>query len=175
MKKLFLLAAVLFASSSLFAQTSLEVIREGDGTKILKGLINKNEFVADTAFAWYAKNAKSFTPNAEVVKQYSANKDKVYFVVFGGTWCEDTQALLPKFFATTDAAGIADNRFTFIGVDRNKKTLFNLTEAFGVTNVPTIIVMKDGKEIGRVVEYGKTGMPEKEVAGMLSAPAPAKK
>ena len=41
-------------------------------------------------------------------------------------------------------------------------------EAFAVTNVPTFIVMKNGKEIGRVVEYGKTGMPEKEVAQIIA-------
>ena len=169
MKKTFFLASILLVSQYLFAQPSLEVTRDTDGTKILKGFINKKELAADTAFTWYAQNVKSFTPNADVVKQYNTNKDGVNFIVFGGTWCGDTQALLPKFFATTDAAGVPENRFTLIGVDRSKKTLFNLTEAFAVTNVPTIIVMKDGKEVGRVVEYGRTGMPEKEVAEMISA------
>lgn len=48
-----------------------------------------------------------------------------------------------------------------------KKTLGNLADAFGITNVPTIIVMKEGKEIGRVVEYGKTGRFDKELADMM--------
>lgn len=167
MKKLLFFAAVL-VSSTLFAQSSLEVSREADGTKILKGFIDKQALASDTAFAWYAQNLKSFTPNADLVKQYNAGKDGVNLIVFGGTWCGDTQALLPKFFATTDAAGVADNRITLIGVDRSKKTLFNLTDAFAVTNVPTFIVMKDGKEVGRVVEYGKTGMPEKEVGELIA-------
>ena len=37
-----------------------------------------------------------------------------------------------------------------------------------ITNVPTIIVMKNGKEIGRVVEYGKTGKWDKELAEIVS-------
>ncbi|HVF97495.1 MAG TPA: thioredoxin family protein, partial [Flavisolibacter sp.] len=89
-------------------------------------------------------------------------------IVFGGTWCGDTKALLPKFFTTTDAARFPESHITLIGVDHSKKTLYNLAEAFGITNVPTFIVMKGGKEVGRVVEYGKLGMPEKEVAQIIS-------
>ena len=106
--------------------------------------------------------------NADVIKQYAANKDSVSIIIFGGTWCSDTQHLLPNFYATTDAAGFPDKRITLIGVDRDKKTLFNLSETFNIKNVPTFIVMKQGKEIGRVVEYGKIGAPEKEVAQIIT-------
>lgn len=169
MKKILFFAIVLISSSYVFAQT--EISRDGSGNKILKGFITKKEISTDTAFAWYAQNAKSFSPNADVVKQYAAAKDSVNIIVFGGTWCGDTKALLPKFYTTTDAAGFPDNRITLIGVDRSKKTLYNLTDAFAITNVPTFIVMKNGKEIGRVVEYGKLGMPEKEVAQIISEAA----
>jgi thiol-disulfide isomerase/thioredoxin len=174
MKRIFFLALTIISSQYIFGQSSLEVSRDASGTKILKGFINKKELAADTAFTWYARNSKSFTPNADLVKQYATGKDGVSLMVFGGTWCGDTQVLLPKFFATTDAAGFPENQITLIGVDRSKKALFNLTEAFGITNVPTFIVMKDGKEVGRVVEYGKTGTPEKEV-GEIIANATTKK
>jgi thiol-disulfide isomerase/thioredoxin len=168
MKKLLFLAIAILSFQYIFAQPSAQVSRDTDGNKILKGFINKKELATDTAFAWYAQNSKGFTPSADAVQQYSANKDSVNFIIFGGTWCDDTKNLLPKFFATTDAAGISENYITLIGVDRNKKTFYNLTEAFGVTNVPTFIVMKNGKEIGRVVEYGKIGSPEKEVAQIIA-------
>ena len=162
----FFILAVIFASAA-FAQTSVEVSRDTYGNKVLKGFMNKKELASDTAFTWYTQNFKSFTPNTEVVKQFS-NKAGISLVVFGGTWCDDTKQLLPKFFATTEAAGFPEDHLTLIGVDRNKKTLYNLSEAFAVMNVPTFIVMKDGKEVGRVVEYGKTGTPEKEVAEIIT-------
>ena len=168
MKKIFFLALTIFTAQYIFAQSAVEISRDESGHKILKGFINKKELATDTAFNWYAQNIKGFTPNAETVKQYSAGKDGVNLIVFGGTWCGDTQVLLPKFFATADAAGVPENHITLIGVDRNKKTLYNLSEAFGITNVPTFIVMKEGKEVGRVVEYGKTGSPEKEVAEIIA-------
>src|SRR5918993_382036 len=165
MKKLFLIA-LLFVAQYSFAQP--EVSRDASGNKILKGFISKKEISMDTAFAWYAQNQKGYTPGPEVIQQYAANKDSVNLIVFGGTWCGDTKSLLPKFYATTDAAGFPDNRITLIGVDRSKKAPYNLSEAFGVTNVPTFIVMKNGKEIGRVVEYGRIGSPEKEVAEIIA-------
>ena len=171
MKKILLSAIALISFQYIFAQTGLEVSREADGTKILKGFIIKKELAADTAFGWYGQNAKGYTPAADVLKQYSTNKDSVNLIIFGGTWCGDTKILLPKFFTTTDAAGFPESRITLIGVDRSKKTLYNLTEAFGITNVPTFIVMKNGKEIGRVVEYGKMGSPDKEVAQIIAGGA----
>lgn len=171
MKKiLFLAIAILFVTLA-FAQPAVEVSRDGNGSKTLKGFIAKKDLVTDTAFSWYVQGQKSFTPNPDVVKQYAAAKDSINFLVFGGTWCDDTKHLLPNFMATVDAAGVAPNHVTLIGVDRDKKTLFNLSEAFNVTLVPTIIVLKNGKEIGRVVEYGRMGMPEKEVAEMITAAA----
>lgn len=169
MKKIVSLAIAVFSASLLFAQSAVEVSRDGNGSKVLKGFIAKKDLVTDTAFSWFVQNQKSFTPNADVVKQYAANKDSINIIVFGGTWCDDTKHLLPNFISTTDAAGIPASRITLIGVDREKKTLFNLAEAFNIINVPTFIAMKNGKEIGRVVEYGRMGLPEKELAEMIVA------
>ena len=171
MKKIIFFAIACFAASFVFAQSSVEVSRDGNGSKVLKGFIAPTILATDTAFTWFVQGQKSFTPNADVVKQYAAAKDSVSFFVFGGTWCEDTKHLLPNFFATTGAAGIPANHITLVGVDREKKTLFNLSEVFNVTLVPTIIVMKNGKEIGRVVEYGRIGAPEKEVGQMIASAA----
>jgi aminoglycoside N3'-acetyltransferase len=58
---------------------------------------------------------------------------------------------------------------TLIGVDHDKKTLSHLAEAMNVIDVPTIIVMKDGKEMGRVVEYGKYGLFDKELGEIMAS------
>lgn len=171
MKKLFLSAIAIFSVVIVFAQPSVEISRDGEGNKVMKGFLSKQNLATDTAFGWFAKGQKEFTPNADVVKQYASNKDSINFVVFGGTWCGDTKHLLPGFLSTTDAAGIPASHITLIGVDHSKKTLFNLSEAFNIVNVPTFIAMKNGKEIGRVVEYGRIGAPEKELAEIISTAA----
>jgi hypothetical protein len=103
-----------------------------------------------------------------VLQTLKSSKDSLSFLVFGGTWCHDTQFILPKFFSLTDAAGISQDKITLLGVDRSKKTIQHLAENFSVVNVPTIIVLKGGREIGRVVEYGNSGMFDKDLGEIIS-------
>src|SRR5687768_542085 len=169
MKIVFVLMAVI-SFQLLFAQAP-EVSRDTNGEKILKGFMSKKDLAGDSAFAWYAGNQKGYTPYAAALQSLKNNKDSVQFLVFAGTWCPDTQFILPKFFSLSDAAGVSQNQITLLGVDRNKKTIQHLSETFNILNVPTIIILKNGKEIGRVVEYGKTGMFDKELGEIISAKA----
>ncbi|RYY88760.1 MAG: thioredoxin [Chitinophagaceae bacterium] len=167
MKKLFF-AFCLLAATSAFAQEP-EVSRDlENGSKVLKGFISVETLATDTAFAWYGSGLKSFTPNAEALAALRTHRDSVYILAFGGTWCDDTKQVLPKMMATFQAAGIPADHITLLGVDRQKKTLQNLSEAFGITNVPTFIILRKGKEAGRIVEYGTTGMPEREIGKIVA-------
>jgi len=166
MNKIIFLFIALFSASALFAQTT-EVSRDASGNKILKGFVSKRDLATDTAFTWFAENAKGYTPEAAALQTLRANKDSVYILGFGGTWCGDTKHILPQFYTLMDAAGVSPDRITFLGVDHDKKTVNHLSETFNITRVPTFIVMKNGQEIGRVVEYGKYGMFDKELGEII--------
>ena len=161
---------LLFSSLQTTAQTTYEISYDAKepSVKILKGIISKSLIDNDTSFNWYNPSQVNYTPDSSVVNAFARFKDSVQFVIFGGTWCEDTQFILPKFFKIQEQSGIADDQITFFGVDHKKKTLGNIADAFHITNVPTIIVMKDGKELGRVVEYGTTGKWDQELADILT-------
>ena len=88
-------------------------------------------------------------------------------MVFAGTWCDDSQFILPRFFRLLELARVDDSRIRFYAVDRNKKTPDGRADDFHIERVPTMIVMVSGKEIGRVVEYGKTGHWDEELAALL--------
>ncbi len=167
MKKCVLSFLVVISFTIVNAQ-SFEVIQDSEG-KILKGFVNRQELAGDSSFKWFAENQKGYNPFPAALQTLKANKDSVQFLVFGGTWCHDTQFILPKFYSLSDAAGVSQDQITLLGVDRSKKTVQHLSEHFNVTNVPTIIVLKQGKEIGRVVEYGKTGMFDRELGEIISS------
>ncbi|HEY9364491.1 MAG TPA: thioredoxin family protein [Chitinophagaceae bacterium] len=167
MKTVVLLIALLFSTAGAWAQQQFEVTKEPDGTRVLKGIISKDDITSDPLFS-FAENQKGYTPNTfalEALKKYGSG---IELVAFAGTWCDDTKYILPKFYSLLNAAAFAPDKVTLIGVDRNKKTLGHLAEAFNVINVPTFIVMKDGKELGRVVEYGKYGMWDKELGEVIT-------
>lgn len=169
MKKLLPVIVCVIFSQALLAQTQYEISKEADGTKILKGILTKDLIAKDSSFKWFGENQKGFTPNTEAVAALKNKGSQLQFIVFAGTWCDDTKTLLPKYFSWLAAAGFPEDRVTLIGVDRSKKTISHLAEALGVINVPTFIVLKDGKEIGRVVEFGKYGAPDKELGEMIGA------
>jgi len=173
MKRIFLsaFAATLLAACTAYSQDQFQLSKDHDGSKIFKGLISRDLIEKDTSFRWYAENKKGFTPDKNAVAALKDNKDSIQLLVFMGTWCEDSHFVIPRFFSLLDAAGYPSGKISLIGVDRNKKTLDNLSETLQVTNVPTIIVMKKGKEIGRVVEYGKSGLFDKDL-GQLIRPTP---
>ncbi len=166
-----LLCCSLFISNA-FSQAQYEISKDDKHPDelILQGIVNKYLIQNDTAYGkWYRSSAAIYTPDTSILSAFGKSKGKLQFVVFGGTWCEDTQFVLPKFFTLQEKSGVPDNMITFFAVNRAKKSLGSIAEAFNITNVPTIIVMKEGKEVGRVVEYGKTGKWDKELADVVNA------
>jgi thiol-disulfide isomerase/thioredoxin len=139
-----------------------------DGSKVLKGLLNRADIESDTSFKWFKENMKFGQADASAVSAFQKNASKFQMVVFCGTWCEDTQNLLPVFYRLIDKSGYPDSSITLISVDRAKTSLYNLHNLFHIVDVPTFIVMKDGKEVGRVVEYGKEGQIDKELGGIVN-------
>ena len=171
--RLVLTLCLLLAGHFVQAQSEYEITRdpENKDVKVYRGTINKYLVQNDTLFTrWYLPNYNAYSPDLSVLGILTKGKvQQLQFVVFGGTWCEDTQFILPRFFKLQEMSGVPDNNVTLFGVNRDKKALGHIAEAFRIINVPTIIVMKNGKEIGRVVEYGKTGKWDNELAAIVNA------
>lgn len=168
MKKILLSFFFSAFSLVLFAQDHFETIKENDHSIILKGLITKEDILKYNPGNWFAANQQGYTLNTIALEALKNHGASIHIIAFAGTWCDDTKYILPKFFAIAEAAGFPAGNLSLIGVDRDKKTMSHLTEALNVINVPTFIVMKDGKEIGRVVEYGKFGMWDKELGEVIN-------
>ena len=170
MKKIIILLDLVSANVGAISQAQYEVTTDAKHpeVKIFRGIVNKYLIENENTFTWMRSAKVGYKPDTATVNAFERNKGKVQFIVFGGTWCEDTQNILPKFFALQEKSGVPDNTISFFGVNREKKTLASIAEAFNIKNVPTIIIMKDGIEKGRVVEYGKTGNWDKELAQILN-------
>lgn len=166
------LGFILFSSLEATAQKTYETLSDSanSNSRMLRGMITKEDINHDPSFSWYEESLRIYPrPDSSAVAAFRKNKDKIYFIVFGGTWCEDTHFILPKFFKIQEASGFPENRIALFAVDRLKHSTGAIAQALHVTNVPTIIVMEDGKELGRVVEYGKTGYWDKELAAVINS------
>ncbi len=165
MKQLLTTLAILVTATA-FAQPA-QTYQSG-GNKVIRDFITQQQLASDSAFKWFGTNQQGYTPEPNALNALRQNKDSIHLVVFGGTWCHDTQFLLPKFFALANAAGLSPDRITVFGVDESKKAAQHMSEAFNITRVPTFIVMKNGKEVGRVVEYGSKGLFDLDLGQVLT-------
>ena len=171
MNKTLFIIIFFFISYATFAQKTYQILSDSadNNSKMLRGVITKEDIDHDTAFKWYAESLRIYPrPDSSAVAAFRNNKDKIYFIVFGGTWCEDTHFIVPKFYKIQEASGFPEDRIIFFAVDRHKHSMGNIAQAMNITATPTIIVMKDGKEIGRLREYGKTGYWDKELAAIIN-------
>jgi thiol-disulfide isomerase/thioredoxin len=146
---------------------SFEPDPKSPGQMLLWGAPTKYVLMNDASFSWYASNQKGYAPSVAWLGKLEKAKDSLSFIVFAGTWCDDSQFIIPRFFRLLELAGIRDGRVTFYAVDRNKKTPDQMADLYKIERVPTMILMKNGRELGRVVEYGTTGRWDEELVGLI--------
>ena len=144
------------------------IVIADDKEKVLKGYINKSVLDSDPTFKWFRENMKYGIADSLAVDVFRRHANDFKLIVFGGTWCEDTQAMLPLLYRLVEKSGYPESNITLVAVDRTKIGPDDLHKVYNVTNVPTFIVLIKGKEIGRVVEFGKYAQIDKELGEIVN-------
>ncbi len=92
----------------------------------------------------------------EVVQLLKEADSGLDMLVFLGTWCPDSKREVPRFLKIMDLAGIPGARVRLYGLDRSKKSTDGLTDQYSISRVPTFIFLRQGSEVGRIVEIPQT-------------------
>jgi thiol-disulfide isomerase/thioredoxin len=167
MKKIVFLLSMLLVVYTSDAQNRFETLVERPNEKSLVGVLSKEVLSNESSFTWFAENYKAYQAHAGGLAPLKNYRDSIQLLAFMGTWCEDSHFIIPRFFALTEQAGVDPTRIVLMGVNRKKETWGDLTKPLGIVNVPTLIIFKNGKEIGRVVEYGKYGQFDREIGEII--------
>ena len=77
-------------------------------------------------------------------------EEDLEYLVWGADWCGDCRAQLPAFAAALSAAGVPDERIHRFPVDEDKAG--EGVDEYGVEDIPTVVVERDGEEVARFVE-----------------------
>jgi len=119
--------------------------------------------------SWKPLFVEPYAPDAAAIAAIRTRAGDVTVLLIVATWCPDSKREVPRFFAIMDGAGIRESQLTMVGVDRTKKDAEGLTEKWGVTRVPTFVFLRNGQEVGRVVERTPAGATlEGEIARVLA-------
>ena len=131
-----------------------------DASGNLIGIATKESFLQEPYTTWFSPNYEDYSLNEDVIEQLKPLLKKVTIKAFMGTWCGDSKEQTPVFYKVLDNADFNYSNLELITVNRSKTTPDNLQEGFNIIRVPTFIFYKEGKEIGRFVEYPRESVEE---------------
>ena len=134
---------------------------------MLIGEFSKEDLQKEPYANWFNSGYDKLSPNAEAMETIKENISDYEIVAYMGTWCPDSRRETPKLFKILDEAGYNLDKLTIYGVDHSKKTPEKTEEKWNIQRVPTIIFLKDGKEVNRFVEYPKESI-EEDIAKIVS-------
>ena len=105
----------------------------------------------------------------EVLGSLGTAKDMSFEAVFG-TWCGDSRRSVPKLLA---AAGELELDVSLVAIQRGFASPLHYARDQRITNVPTILVKRNGLEIGRFIERPRSASVITDLAAILQRrPAP---
>lgn len=144
-----------------------EVESQRDG-KMLLGQQTLEQFQKEPYSQWYNTEYSQYQIDEVSVSELKKEKLSSHQItVFLGTWCDDSHREFPRLMKILDAAKYPTNKLTIIGVNRKKESPNGEEGLYNIQKVPTIIVKKYGKELGRIIEYPQSGYLEKDLLEIL--------
>ncbi|MBX2847536.1 MAG: thioredoxin family protein [Acidiferrobacterales bacterium] len=118
----------------------------------LVGEIDKSVLLEPPYQTWFEKNYTNYSPDKSTIKTLEKSLDGIRIQVFMGTWCHDSQREVPRLFKILENSGFDLSRLDLVSLNRDKKTPNNLEEGLNIQRTPTFVFIKNGIEIGRIVE-----------------------
>lgn len=169
--KIFLIAsALLLIFQSCQAQkvvVNREVETTNDG-KMLLGYQTKDQLLKAPYDQWYNPEHDGYATDKKAIAELQKEKVGSYnMMLVLGTWCPDSHREVPRFFKILEEVNYPGSKLKIIAVNRKYEAPGGEESPYNIRRVPTIIVEKYGKEIGRIVESSTSGYLERDLLEIL--------
>ncbi|MCX2764395.1 thioredoxin family protein [Aquimarina muelleri] len=148
------------------SQTS-DTVSQKPNPEILVGKQDRKALQQEPFGTWFTKNYKEYTIDETTVKELAPYVKDISIKAFMGTWCSDSKRETPAFYKILDNAWFNYTNLELITVTREKDTPEGFEKGLHIDRVPTFIFYKNGKELGRYVEFAKETL-EKDILAIVS-------
>ncbi|RNC68242.1 MAG: thioredoxin [Desulfuromonadales bacterium] len=164
---LFLSVATLCGAADKATLCPLPMAGKTDSSGNLIGKVTQEQLYK--AFPSWRENASHYAAKSEIIEKLHQVDTPVEIVMLFGTWCKDSRSEVPKFLKVLDAANNTNFSLRMYAVDRSKKDCDGLSETRRISRVPTMVFLRNGKELGRIVEY-PTATVEEDFLALVTGP-----
>ena len=152
MFKSFILLIFLITSFPIFAQDYKIIADEKNGEALILGYCPASIIIDSLFKDTWTTEYNNYQPDYETLDSLEGKLEDVNIKIVFRSTCSDSREQLPRLFKVLNELNYSINSITLIGVNREKQGLSNEIEGLEIELVPTIILYKDGSEIGRIVE-----------------------
>lgn len=116
------------------------------------GLKTKNDFLKEPHAKWFNQEYKNYKFQNKVISKLKKHKETIQIKVFMSVWCHDSHREIPRLYTILEAINFDNEKLEVFALNRAKKAPGNPQKEYDIRRTPTLIFLKDGKEIGRFVE-----------------------
>jgi hypothetical protein len=149
----------------------LSVSVEGD--PMLIGRIDRSGLTNAPFSAWFDAEFNQYEVNTVALRPVLGKTDDITIEVFMGTWCEDSQREVPRFFKIIDYLKGKEDQLQLFALDnhpdRYKTSPQGEEKGKAIHLVPTFIFYRAGLELGRISE-SPTASLEEDMANIINKP-----
>lgn len=144
-----------------------------DGTRVLitthQGLTGEtdNQKLFETVPVWRSL-MDGYRPDLNAVAAIKAIQPETTITVALATWCSDSKQHVPRLLKALDTAGNPHLHIKLIGIARQFREPAETIKQRKIVHVPTVIVERDGVELGRIVENPTANTIEEDLAAILN-------
>ncbi|MFP2997090.1 thioredoxin family protein [Spongiivirga sp. MCCC 1A20706] len=154
MKKIIVITFLLVTSFSYSQKINKEIISKNK--PILVGQLNKNGLTTVPYKSWFNLQYESYDIDKELINDIKSHINNYKVQIFMGTWCGDSKRQVPRFYKILENANYKMKNLEVVGVgnglENYKKSPTGEEKGLNIKRVPTFIIYKNDKEIGRIIE-----------------------
>ncbi|WP_350287852.1 thioredoxin family protein [uncultured Croceitalea sp.] len=170
MKKTITIIFVL-AFLTITAQDYNQKVKPEKGQEFLVGPVTLEGLQQAPYKTWYDTSYESYQVDESLVKMIGKKLKGYNLKLFLGTWCGDSKREVPRMVKILESAKYPIKELELITLDRRKefykKSPGGEEKGWNIIKIPTLIVLKDGKEINRIVESPIASL-EEDLLAILS-------
>lgn len=153
----------------------LSISAPGSEGSILVGVVSRAE--VEQAMPDWVGEVMRVEPDLEATERLAQEIVGAEVRVYLGTWCDDTRRELGRLWWALDSLGLSEMpELVYLAVARGLSEPADELAGVDLIRVPTFVVRRDGKELGRIVEESPNGIEidllallTGESTGMLTA------
>ncbi|KPM32347.1 Hypothetical protein I595_1999 [Croceitalea dokdonensis DOKDO 023] len=170
MKHSFLLLSTLITMHTAQSQNSQKEVIPQQGTAFLLGKISVKDLTRGSYNTWYQSSYESYEVDTATLPYIKKNIKHYELKLFLGTWCGDSKREVPRILKILEQADYPMDLLEIIALDKRpgnyKKGPNGEEKGWKVTKVPTLVFLKDGQEVNRIVERPLKSL-EKDMVAIL--------